>query len=131
MPIKKTTDSKKLKPNLRYQQDKDSQMVKGIFRNNEIEGGTLSFVYKAYKGQPVERYDFTDGETYTIPLGVAKHLNKNIWYPIHAYTMKENGTPVKQLGKKVHRCVFQSLEFLDMDEPVLEEIVEMQKTIQL
>lgn len=129
MPTK-TTDAKKVKPNLRYQQDKDKQMVKGVFRNNEVEGGTLRFSYKAYKGDPVENYELVDGQTYTLPLGVAKHLNKNIWYPVHAYTLNEDGVPAKHLGKKVHRCGFQSLEFMDMDEPVLEEVVEMQKSIQ-
>lgn len=106
-------DNKAEKPNLKYQRDKDSEKVRGIFRFYEVPGGSMSFVYKAYKGDPVNRYDMVDGQVYEVPLGVAKHLNKNMWYPIHAYTTDENGRPSMRIGQKVHRCGFQGLEFID------------------
>lgn len=132
----KTTDQKKTKPNLRYQRDKDREKVKGVFHLLEAPGGTFSFSLKLYKDDPVETYHLVDGKIYTLPLGVAKHLNKNVWYPVHSHTVKEDGLPSMDVGKKVHRCNFQSLEFMDiedlaaMDAPVIEECVVMQKSIQ-
>jgi hypothetical protein len=120
-----TAVEKKPKSNLKYQHDKDREMVKGIFRFHEVPGGSMSFVYKAYKEDPVERFDMIDGGIYTIPLGVARHLNKNVWYPVHAYCVDESGKPEMKIGQKVRRCSFQSLEFVDIDDlsPVGESII--------
>lgn len=117
-PTVSAMDAKKesVKQNLRYQRDKDREMVKGIFKFYEVEGGGMSFVYKAYKEDPVERYDFVDGQIYTIPLGVAKHLNKNGWYPVHSFIMDEYGKPSMKIGQKVRRFGFNSLEFVDLDD---------------
>jgi len=78
---KKETQAK----NLKYLRDKDREMVKGIFRFHEVPGGTMGFVFRAYIEDEVERCDRVDGEVYTIPLGVARHLNKNGWYPEYEY----------------------------------------------
>ena len=107
---------KKPKPNLKYLRDKDREMVKGIFIFHEVPGGSMSFVYRAYKEDDVERYDLVDGQPYTIPLGVARHLNKNCWYPIHSYSKGEDGLPAQKIGQKVRRCSFRSLEFVDIDD---------------
>jgi hypothetical protein len=107
---------------LNYNRDKDREMVRGKFIFHEVPGGCMSFVFKAYKGDEVERYDMVDGHIYTVPLGVAKHLNKNLWYPEYSYVKSEqvyNGFGPNQAMKatrKVKRCSFQSLEFLDIDE---------------
>ena len=107
---------KKPKVNLKYQRDKDREPVKGIFKFYEVPGGSVSFIYKAYKGDQVERYDLADGQVYTIPLGVAKHLNKNGWYPVHSYATDEYGKPKMKIGQKVRRFGFQSLEFIDIED---------------
>jgi hypothetical protein len=104
------------KINLKYQRDKDHEIVKGIFRFYECVGATLSFVYKAYKEDDVERYDLVDGQVYSIPLGVARHLNKSGRYPIHEYKMNENGVASQHIGKRVARYGFQSLEFVDISD---------------
>lgn len=113
------------KPNLKYHRDRDREPVKGKFIFHECPGGTMSFSFRAYKEDPVERYDLVDGQIYTIPLGVAKHLNKNCWYPEYAYLQGEttNNNPtqggysmdgrVMKMSKKVRRVSFQSLEFID------------------
>ena len=111
-----TKSEKKKSVNLKYQRDKDREPVKGIFRFYEVPGGTLSFVYRAYKEDPVERFDLTDGQVYTVPLGVARHLNKNCKYPVHAYQQDEKGTPSMIIGKKVQRTAFNSLEFIDIED---------------
>lgn len=102
--------------NLKAMCDRDREKVKGIFRFFECPGGLLSFVFKAYRWDPIERFDLQDGEIYTIPLGVAKHLNKNGWYPEHNYLMDETGRPHMKVGQKKTRFGFQSLEFIDPTE---------------
>lgn len=112
----KQTNKKDVAQNLKYQRDKDREPVRGIFRFYEVPGGQMSFVYKAYKQDPIERFDLVDGAIYTIPLGVAKHLNKNGWYPVHQYMTDENGRASMKIGQKVRRFGFQSLEFVDIDD---------------
>lgn len=112
------------KGGLQYQRDKDREKVRGIFRFHEVPGGTMSFCFKKYKGDPVERFDMIDGMTYSIPLGVAKHLNTNVWYPVHAYTLNEGGAAAINIGRKVRRCSFQSLEFVDTDDLPMGNFIE-------
>jgi len=116
--VQKTEEKKGVpsKKNLRWQRDRDRETVKGVFRFYEVPGGSLNFVFRAYKEDDVERFDFIDGQIYTIPLGVAKHLNKNGWYPVHTHHVDEVGKSSQMVGKKVRRFGFQSLEFMDPDE---------------
>lgn len=115
--IDQTTDAvKENKQDLKYQRDKDRQPVKGIFRFYEVPGGSMSFNFKKYKQDTVERFDLVDGQVYTLPLGVAKHLNSNGSYPVHQYIKDEGGNVSMRVGKKVNRFGFQSLEFMDIDD---------------
>jgi len=114
---KMTTDKEKqLHKGVEYQRQQDRQMVKGIFRFYEVPGGSMSFNFRKYKGDPVERYDMVDGQVYTVPLGVAKHLNQNGNYPVHKYLKDESGNVSMRVGQKVNRFGFQSLEFMDIDD---------------
>jgi len=119
------------KNDLEYQRDKDREKVKGIFRFFEVPNGEVSFVYKAYKGDQVEKYTLADGQVYTLPLGVAKHLNKNGWYPIHTYEVDEANKSTMRIGKKIRRFGFQSLEFTDETDFLTEpsQIVTAQKVL--
>lgn len=124
----KTTDKKAAKPSLRYLRDKDRELVKGVFKFHEVDGGSMSFWLKLYKEDPLERYDLIDGGIYTLPLGVAKHLNKNCWYPKRAHVQDEHGNVTEKVATKERRCSFQSLEFMDIEElsefdgPVIKEV---------
>lgn len=104
------------KQNLRYQREKDREIVKGIFRFHEVPGGQMEFVFKKYKEDPLEKFSLVDGQVYSLPLGVAKHLNTNCWYPSYNYKNDEQGRPITTVSEKVRRCSFQSLEFVDIDE---------------
>ena len=130
--VKNITPDKKaaVKKSLKWQRDKDREMVKGIFRFYEVPGGSMSFVFKAYKEDPVERFDLIDGQIYSLPLGVAKHLNKNIWYPIHSHMMNEQNMPTMKINQRVRRCGFQSLEFVDIDDlsPVGNQLTTVEMT---
>lgn len=115
---------KKDKPNLKYQRDKDRVPVKGIFRFYEAPGGTLSFCFRAYKEDPIEQFALKDGEVYTLPLGVAKHLNKTGWYPEYEFIQGEKNVVgafspeghIMRVSRKIRRYGFQSLEFVDTDD---------------
>ena len=96
--------------------EKDRQMVRGKFIFHEIPGGQLDFSFRKYKQDALQNFSLKDGEIYTIPLGVAKHLNTNCAYPSYTYKNDENGRPVVQVAEKIRRCSFQSLEFLDLKE---------------
>lgn len=113
----KSTGAQKeeLKKKLKIQREKDNEMVKGIFRFHEVPGGQIKFPYRAYKEDQVENYTLVDGQVHTIPFGVAHHLNKDCWYPEHAYQLDAEGKPKMKIGKKVQRCSFQSLEFTERD----------------
>lgn len=114
--IKKPKMTKEeLKKEIKRREERDRKRVKGVFRFNEVPGGKLSFSYSAY-GEPVARYDLTDGQIYELPLGVARHLNTNCWYPQHAFKMNEQNEPIMQMSKKIRRTSFQSLEFMDIED---------------
>jgi hypothetical protein len=125
----KTTDAKKLPPNLQWLRDRDRETVRGMFQFHEVPGGCLAFVYKAYKGDKVEKFELFDGQIYSLPRGVAIHINKNIAYPEYEHFKNEGASmggfmqnaPISmRVSKKTKRCSFQSLEFMDiegMDEP--------------
>ena len=108
-------DRSEIVKQLKMQHDRDRELLTGKFIFHEVPGGRCAFPYRAYKEDEVEFYDFVDGGVYKIPRGVAKHLNKNCWYPVHAHYSTENGTQVK-IGQKVRRMSFQSLEFLDPED---------------
>lgn len=114
--VNQNSKTVKQKPNLKYLRDKDRTMVKGKFIFHEVPGGRLSFSFKKYKEDPVERFDLDDGQIYSLPLGVAKHLNSECKYPIHGYAMDENNKPQMKVNQWIRRCSFQSLEFIEADE---------------
>ncbi len=100
---------------LKIERDKDREMVKGVFKYYEVPGGMVGFCFKKYEEDPLEKYELYDGQVYTIPLGVAKHLNNNTWYPVHEYGRNEDGSSLQKIGQKIRRMAFQSLEFMDME----------------
>lgn len=132
---RKATDEEKakLKERMEYERARDRESVRGIFRFHECPGGLMSFWFKKYEKDDVERYDLFDGQVHEIPLGVAKHLNKNCWYPSYSHVPSASilggnmADPVIQAAgsyighemkvtQKKRRCSFQSLEFIDIDD---------------
>jgi hypothetical protein len=102
-----------IKSELLAMREKDRKPVRGMFKFYESIGGTMSFSYRKYAQDEVATYTLTDGQVHTIPLGVAKHLNTNGWYPTYTYMNDEHGRPVTKVGKKNRRFGFQSLEFTE------------------
>jgi len=102
--------------NLMHLRDKDRVPVKGIFRFHEVPGGQMEFSLLLHKGDKLTNYKFKDGEIQTVPLGVAKHLNQNCWYPEYDHIKGEDSQNAAVITKKIRRCSFQSLEFIDIDD---------------
>ena len=116
---KKTSEErKKLIKDMR---EKDREMVKGVFKFYEVPGGTMRFPYKKYKEDSLETFEMVDGNFYTIPFGVAKHLNTAGAYPVHEFRKDEQDKPHIHIGKMVRRFGFHSLEFQDFDKDYITE----------
>lgn len=122
--IKKPLETKKPKASHRFQREKDSRMVKGRFIYTELPGGVLQFNYLVHKGDKPKKYNMIDGQIYTVPLAVARHLNKNVAYP--EYTYAEGGDMIDsshleegkmmRIKRMVRRCSFEPLDFIADEE---------------
>lgn len=140
--MQKTTEVKKnisssrvqeLQKNLERKQSRDSEKVTGIFKNLEAPGNPHRFVIKLYKGEAPEIYEMFDGERYTIPRGVARHLSTSCYYTQYKHLPGEFGdngiraayndgklrAATMQEAKKVYRFAFHSLEFTDEDSDMI------------
>lgn len=119
---------------IRRMRDRDAELVVGIFKNLENPAtaggkGSVSFGYKIYPGDEYTFYELWDGERYTLPRGVARHLNNGCFYREYQQMPNELGnqgvrgampdgklvTQSMQMSRKIHRYAFNSLEYMDDD----------------
>lgn len=114
MAQKKSESAPVLSHSQLVQREEDRQPVRGKFIFHEVPGGRMEFPFRIWYGDEITTYRMDDGEVYTIPYGVAKHLNSNCWYPSWKYKSDEQGRPSVTIGQKIRRCSFQSLEFVDL-----------------
>ncbi len=130
--IEKTEPKKKL--TLEEQRLKDREPKRGIFKYHEVPGGVLRFPFKKYKQDPVEQFELFDGQIYTLPLGVAKHLNENCWYPDYSFvqgdpSMKTGSSYIDgnnmQVVNKIRRTSFSSLEFMGDDDMTQSNVLQV------
>ena len=124
---------------IRKMKDRDAEMVTGIFKNLENPAtaggrGSVMFGYKAYPGEAFTMYELCDGERYSLPRGVARHLNNNCFYREYQHLPGEYGTQgirngvadgrlkanSMQMSKKIHRYAFHSLEYMDDDADMMQ-----------
>jgi hypothetical protein len=132
-PKKKMSEAEAAK-HISKMRERDAEMVSGIFKNLENPGvngakGSVSFGFKAYPGDDFVFYELWDNERYTIPRGVARHLNNNCYYKEYAHLPGESGiagvrgaqsdgrlqSVHMQAARKIHRYEFRSLEYMDDD----------------
>ena len=97
-----------INPEIQRRRKFDAEIVSGTFHYTQVPGGTLSFYYIKYKGDPIKQYNFVDGQHYDIPRGVANHLNDNCGVPVHQYIQDEKGTPIARLSTPYKRFMFSS-----------------------
>jgi hypothetical protein len=113
---KKSIESKKVESNgydRKKEIAKDTRIVKGIFKNNELPGAPLKFSFLKYKEVPLESYYFEDGKVYEVPYMIAHHLNNNCSYPIYQHVEEGDGKFRQKIGRKVQRFSFVPLDFID------------------
>lgn len=134
---KKATAAEKeaLKKNIAKMRERDSELVTGVFQNLENPAtngskGAVCFGLKLYPGDEYTFYELWDGERYSLPRGVARHLNVNCFYREYQQLPGEFGkagiregvasdgrmkTQNYQMSRKIHRYAFRSLEYMDDD----------------
>jgi len=98
--------------------ERGMELVRGIFKYDEMPGGTLVFSFHKYKKVPTKTYRLKDGEVVRIPRCVAKHLATKGQYVVHEYQRDEQGNSVIRIGRKKRRYHFESMEFFE-DEEIL------------
>lgn len=111
---KKLSESEK-KAVLAYVKARDMEEVECIFRCHEPPGGSVTLTCRPFEGCEYTN-TFVDGQTYKIPLYLAKRMNSQYqgcgtWYPTHAYIMDQNGKPIVSENKKNYRFSFNSSQF--------------------
>ena len=89
---------------------KDHRPVRGIFHFHERPGQSIRFPFRKYRQDPVMHFELEDGQIYTIPYMVARHLAENCYIATSQGGMNEFGKPFTFNIKK-RRMTFQSLEF--------------------
>lgn len=87
-------------------------LVKGIFRNHEDKGSTISFPFYQKESDTMNPYSFTDGEEYEIPIELALHLRNNCCYDKYERALDDQGRPVTKVVGKIHRFGFEELGIL-------------------
>ena len=63
----------------KYEMDKYKEIITGVIRNNENPGSPIEFWFKGEGVPDITKFSFQDNELIHIPLGVARHINKNCW----------------------------------------------------
>lgn len=125
---KKVTITKEKEAERKKKYERDHQMVKGRFSFKEVPGGTLCFSFFKYKGDPILRYQLKDGEVYTLPYMVAKHLATNVYENIYQDQLDQEGKHIHVATSKKHRTNFERLDF-DDDNFIPSNIVTVEKQI--
>lgn len=110
----KALAKKELHPKIEKMREEETKLVTGVFRCMEPIGGSVTLSYRKYPGEPIKQWTFEDGRNYTIPLGLARHLNSNCAWPVSKHAVDPvTDRPSSQIGKWVHRFSFSSVEYSD------------------
>jgi len=108
MPINKEPVNKDSIEGMKPETDK---MVTGIFKNMECPGQTAFICMRLYKGQQPFTKLFHDGQTYTIPLSVARMINRSCKYKKDKHMLDEHGESVKVDDVPIDRYKFISADY--------------------
>lgn len=90
----------------------ESRLVKGVFKNLEAPGGRLEFAFKAFPQDPIRIYEFEDGQSYEVPLCVAKHINNTCNEKAHRWLTDSEGRKTIDVARSRQRYQFLSTEFM-------------------
>ena len=107
------SNAAKLKSKLEAVMKKDLKVVRGMFKNHEIVGGSIKFIFHRYKEVGTQKYEFRDGEIYSVPYMVAEHINTNCAYKVHEHYRNDENKVQMRIGSKVQRFSFVPLDFTE------------------
>jgi hypothetical protein len=97
-----------------YLKAKDMEPVRGIFHFWECKGGILKFDLMKYKNTKPD-WEMVDGQMYTVPLYVAKHLNTTGFVEEEKTIQDPVTLGYRKIKQNRRRYSFESLEFLPAD----------------
>jgi hypothetical protein len=113
---------------LRSIMDDEKRMVTGKFIYHECPGGTVAVFQRKYKELPAFKETFVDGNTYTVPMWVARFLNgydkssasygnmiQSGAYPRYQHETQSKTNSVaglQSVGEWKRRFSFQSMDFI-------------------
>lgn len=91
---------------------RDQEKVTGVFRYVELPGGSVDLHYRKHKGEKITKYCMIDGETYTVPRGLADQINDNCKYFEASNVMDAQGNYIlHSKAKKIQRMMFTPSQF--------------------
>ena len=107
------------KKNYEQMRARDNELVRGRFKYDEVPGGSITFSFGKYKGDPIIDYTVIDGQVRTVPRSVAKHLATSGSYPVHEYQTDSNGKRIARVSRRVNRYSFTSVDSFDNDDDII------------
>lgn len=99
-----------------YEMDKYKEIVTGVIKNNENPGAPIEFWFKGEGVPEITKFSFQDNEMIKIPLGLAKHLNKNCWVARDKFILDDKGRADSAIGKKERRFSFFPLGYVETED---------------
>ena len=124
----KVVITKEIEARRKKEYDRDHQMIKGRFTFKEVPGGTLCTSFLKYKDDSVLKLELKDGEIYTLPYMVAKHLATNVYTEVFQNQVDKDGRPIQVATQKIHRTGFERLDFED-DSFIPSNIITVEKQL--
>lgn len=100
----------------------DSELVTGVFKYYELQGGTFEFWDRLpYVGEKMRRFKLKDGETAQIPRHTADKLRNGGKYPIHTDMYDASGKRTTRVGDWIDRFDFFETNrvFQPQNQPIL------------
>lgn len=105
----KEARKKECKERWMKERERKSKPVTGKFLFNECPGGEIIFRFGEFPGEPRKTYTMRHDNIYTIPLGVAIHLNDNCSYSEFQHNLdagKAVNAEQMYVQSKIHRTNF-------------------------
>ena len=107
-PINKTAVNKNSIEAMTPETDK---MVTGIFKNIECPGQPGTVTMRLYKGMQPFHKTMMDGEQCTIPLSVAREINRSCKYKRDKHLLDESGNYAKIADTPIDKYAFVTMDF--------------------
>ena len=107
-PINKTAVNK---DSIEAMTPETDRMVTGIFKNMECPGQPGTVTMRLYKGMQPFHQTMLDGKQYTIPLSVAREINRSCKYKRDKHLLDENGNYDKISDIPIDKYAFVTMDF--------------------